>query len=217
MKNRRSTGLTRLIAVCMVFAVQVSSSTFVLAAAGTKPVSAEIIVSGSNNSETPSVLLNGERAVSGRTFHTSGLVVTSEVGSAIINLGKLGRISLSPGSTLALSFTENNISGELSAGQMRVFNNEGVAVNIRTPDNVVTNDAAQGNLTVDVRSGTTQAVAESGSAYLDNGLTPAQQKDDDDDDDDMPGWVPFVVMGAIIGGVVFLTRGSEENVTSPVR
>ena len=218
MKKRGSTGIIQLTAVCLVFAVLVSSSTFVLAAPGAKVLSAEIIVSGSNNIEKPSVLLNGEPAISGRTFQSSASIVTSENGSAIINLGKLGRVNLAPGSTLHLSFAENNISGELTAGQIKVLNSEGVSVNIRTPDNVVTNDAAQsGNLTIDVRSGLTEALAESGAAYL-NGK-PAQQKDDDDDDNKKAGAVLLFTFIGVVATAVVLTMvlGDEENVTSPVR
>jgi len=219
MKNYMSTGITRLTAVTLVFAVLLSSSMFVLAAPGTRPMSAEIIVSGSNNNiERPLVLLNGEQALSGRTFQSSGVISTSELGSAVINLGKLGRITMFPGSTLNLSFAENSISGDLSAGQIKVLNSEGVAVNIRTTDNAVTNDAAQSNMfTIDVRSGTTQTFAENGSVFMKNG--PVQKQDDDDDDDDggIPIWLPYVIIGGLVAATIVLTQGDDNNVTSPVR
>jgi len=218
MKNHVSTGLMRLSAVCLVFAVLLSSSTLVLAVPGAKAMSAEIIVSGANDSANPSVLLNGERATSGRTFLSSAVIVTSETGSAVVNMGKLGRLTLLPGSTLNLSFGENNISGELSAGQVKVFNNEGVTVNIRTADNSVTNDAAQsGNFTVDVRSGKTQAVAETGSLYL-NGV-PVQDDDDDDDDDKMGIWIPILVFAAVVGtaAAFTLTNGDDDTSISTTR
>jgi hypothetical protein len=134
MKNYTSTGLIRLTAVCLVFAVILSSSMFVLAAPGTKSLSAELIVSGANDNGVPAVTLNGEEATTGRTFQTSGIVSTAAHGSAVINLGKLGRINLDPGSTLSLTLSENNISGTLSAGHYRVLNAEGVSVNITTPE-----------------------------------------------------------------------------------
>jgi hypothetical protein len=216
MKNHVSSGLMKLSAICLVFAVLLSSSTLVLA--GVKAMSAEIIVSGVNDSVNPSVLLNGERAFSGRTFLSSAVIVTSETGSAVVNLGKLGRLTVLPGSTLNLSFTENSISGGLSSGEVKVFNNEGVTVNIRTADNVVTNDASRSDsITVDVTSGTTKAMAENGAAYV-NGV-PAQTKDDDDDDDKMGIWIPILVFAGIVGtaAAFTLTNGDDDTSLSPTR
>jgi hypothetical protein len=224
MKNHVSTGLMKLSAFCLVFAVLLSSSTLVLAAPGAKAMSAEIIVSGGNdNSENPSVLLNGERVFSGRTFLSSAVIVTSETGSAVVNMGKLGRLTLLPGSTLSLNITENSISGDLSAGQVKVFNNEGVAVNIHTADNTVTNDAAQsGSFSVDVRSGSTQAVADSGSAYLDaNGVKTAAQTSDDDKNKKkkMGLWIPILIFAGIVGtaAAFTLTNGDNDTAISTTR
>jgi len=216
MKNHVSTGLMKLSAVCLVFAVLLSSSTLVLAAPGTKAMSAEIIVSGGNDtSGNPSVLLNGERVFSGRTFLSSAVIVTSESGSAVVNMGKLGRLSLLPGSTLSLSFGENNISGVLSAGQVKVFNNEGVSVNIRTPDNAVTNDGAQtGSFTVDVRSGSTEAAVESGSAYLDGGKTPVQNDDDKNKKKKVGLWIPILIFAAVVGTAAAFTLTNSDDDTS---
>ncbi len=218
MKNHVSSGLMKLSAICLVFAVLLSSSTLVLAVPGAKAMSAEIIVSGGNDSENPAVLLNGERASSGRTFLSSAVITTSATGSAVVNLGKLGRLTVLPGSTLNLSFTENSISGELSAGQVKVFNNEGVTVNIKTADKLVTNDATKSDsISVDVRSGSTQAVAENGAAFI-NGV-PVQDKDDDDDDHKMGIWIPILVFAGIVGtaAAFTLTNGDDETSISPTR
>lgn len=222
MKNHTSTGLSQLTAVCLAFAVFFSSSMFVLAAPGVKTLSAEIIVSGPNGVENPAVLLNGEQAFSGRTFQTSGVVTTSGQGSAVINLGKLGRINLLPGSVLSLSLADNNISGELSAGQMKVLNAEGVAVNIKTPDNNVTNEAAQaGNMTIDVRTGVTEAFAKNGAAYLNNGVKAQTDPNKDDDDDDRDFFFLVLIFAGVVGttAVLLATRDSGDglSVVSPVR
>ncbi|HEX9959885.1 MAG TPA: hypothetical protein VGB00_03075 [Pyrinomonadaceae bacterium] len=171
----------------------------------------EIIVSGSG--ENSAVTLNGERAYSGRTFFSSGVIATPETGSAVVNLGKLGRINVAPNSLLSLSFTPNSISGKLSSGQIKVFSSEGVSVNIETSDNVVTNDANQsGVFTVNVQSGATQAVAESGSITLKNGVPPTPQQTPTDDDDDNSILVPVLVFAGIVGAAAIytFTRESEE-------
>jgi hypothetical protein len=135
-KNNRAAGLKNVIAFCLMVTVFVSTSMIALAKPGTS-LAGEIIVSGHNiNGVEPSVMLNGERAFSGRTFFNAGEITTSENATATIKLGKLGYLNLAPNSVLSLDFTENSISGRLTAGDVKVFNSEGVAVNI---ENALTN------------------------------------------------------------------------------
>jgi hypothetical protein len=204
MKNHVSTGLMKLSAVCLVFAVLLSSSTLVLAAPGTRAMSAEIIVSGSDNSENPSVTLNGERVTSGRTFLSSAVIVTSETGSAVVNIGKAGRLTLLPGSTLSLNFTENSITGNLTSGQVSVFNSEGTTVNITTPDNMVTNDGTTvGSMTVNASSG-------------------KLPQDDDNNKKKRRGagiWLPVLIFAGVVGAAAAftLTNGDDDTQISTTR
>jgi hypothetical protein len=139
-KNNRAAGLRNVLAFCLLVTVFVSTSMIALANPGTS-LAGEIIVSGHNiNGVEPSVMLNGERAFSGRTFFNAGEITTSENATATIKLGKLGYLNLAPNSVLSLSFNENNISGRLTAGDVQVFNNEGVAINI---ENALTNLAVK--------------------------------------------------------------------------
>ncbi len=87
-----------------------------------------------NNSES-SVQLDGENALSGRTVFSGSVITTSENATATVRLGKFGYLNLSPNSVLHLSFDENSISGTLSAGEVEVFNNENVKVNIEKTGN----------------------------------------------------------------------------------
>jgi hypothetical protein len=210
--------LRHIVSVWLMLAVFISSSMFVFAAPENKALAGEITFSGV--SDKSAVLLNGERAYSGRTFFSSGVIATPETNSALVNLGKLGRINIAPNSQLSLSFAENTISGKLSAGQITVFSNEGVAVNIETSDNVVNNNAAQSSVfTVNVRTGVTQANAETGSITMKNGQP--QKKDDDDDDDDNSILVPVLIYSGIVGAalVYTFTRDGDDLqfITSPVR
>lgn len=126
MKNNKAVKLhSRVAAFCLVLAIFVTSTMFVFAAGN---IAGEIIVAG--HGDSASVMLNGEKVLSGRTFFSSGVIATSE-NSAIINLGKLGRVSMSPNSTLSLNFTDNSISGEVLGGTVNVLNNEGVTVDVK--------------------------------------------------------------------------------------
>lgn len=224
MKKNKTIGHRNIIAFCLTLAVFVSSSMVALAAPEKKSLMGELIVSGpGSNGEQVFATLNGERAFSGRTFFSSGTISTPDETTTTVKLGKLGFINLSPNSDLSLSFTENSISGTLSAGQINVFNSEGVDVNIKTPDAALTNENGQsGNFTVDVRSGLTKAAADSGKVYLNNGktVTPVQtgQKDDDANDGNS-ALGPIIVFSAIVAVAVIyvLRRNNDDNVVSPLR
>lgn len=199
----------------LIWAVFVSSSTVALATPGGK-LAGEIIVSG--KTDTNAVTLNGERALSGKTFFSAGVISTSEAGSATVNLGKLGSINLSPNSVLSLSFTENNISGNLSAGQIKVFAREGVAVNIQTVDGLVNSAADQTNVyTIDVQSGSTQTLAEQGSVFLNDGQTNVPQPQSSNKN---RFWIPVLIASAIAATVVIVvlaSRDDDDEVVSPTR
>lgn len=146
MKNNNTAAWIRNIAAfCLMVTVFVSTSMIALAKPGNS-LAGEIIVSGQNtNGVEPAVMLNGERISSGRTFFESGLISTSETASATIKLGKLGYINLAPNSSLSITLSENNISGTLLNGDVKVFNNEGVTVNIENAGNSSSNKAQSGN------------------------------------------------------------------------
>ncbi|MCA1622453.1 MAG: hypothetical protein LC778_01400 [Acidobacteria bacterium] len=235
MKNNNTVWLRNIVAFCLTLAVFITSSMVTLAAPEKKSLMGELTVSGHDvNGEDAFVILNGERALSGRTFFSDSTVSTSENTTTTVKLGKLGFINLSPNSTLSLSFTENNISGNLSAGQIKVFNNEGVDVNIQTADGSVASDKAEtGIFTVDVQSGMTMASADSGLISLNNGKTivPVQtgqtgqtgqttQQTTDDDDDGNSATGPLIIFGVIVGAAVVLVlrnNNDDDVVVSPRR
>lgn len=159
-------------------------------------------------------MLNGENAISGRTFFSSATISTPESSSAIINLGKLGRVSMSPNSNLVLNLTETSISGDLSLGQVHVFNSEGVSVNIKTRDDVITNGANKaGDLTVDVTSGNASVTNEVGDVYV-NGEPAAAAKMTKR----KKGWIIFGVIAAgLATGIVIYYATRDDDVVSPSR
>lgn len=128
--NNMAALIRNIAAFCLMVTVFVSTSMVALAKPGSS-LAGEIIVSGHNTTGVePAVMLNGERIFSGRTFFESGVISTSETASATIKLGKLGHVTLAPNSSISLRFSENDISGTLVSGDAKVFNNQGVNVNI---------------------------------------------------------------------------------------
>lgn len=128
--------LRNITAACLAMMIFTTSSMIVLAGTENKSLMGEITVSGQNtNGNAPFVLLNGESAFTGRTFFSNGTITTSEDVTSTVKLGKLGYVSLSPNTTLTLSFDEKTISGTLVAGEAKVFNAEGVDVKILNLNN----------------------------------------------------------------------------------
>ncbi len=223
-ENSKTVYFRNIIACCLMFAVFAASSMVALASPETKSAAGELIVSGNNANGAPYAMLNGERAFSGRTFFSSGTVATTEDNNATVKLGKLGSVNLAPNSILSLSFGDNKISGNLIAGQVKVFSSEGVEVKIQTPDQIVAGDASQNNVfTVDVLAGTTNTSAEVGSVHTNNGnaIVPAQTTSDDGN-----SYVgPLIVFGAIVAVAAILVirhnnndnTGSGFAVISPTR
>jgi hypothetical protein len=102
----------------------------------------QLIVSGS-------VTVNDKRAITGTTiFNDSRIGVACAKGSsAIVNLGRLGRVELSPGAKMVLRFSDGMVSGDLMQGKAVVSTPAGVKVAINTPDGVSSSDGKEAAVT----------------------------------------------------------------------
>ncbi|MGI8639006.1 MAG: hypothetical protein ACR2MG_03540 [Pyrinomonadaceae bacterium] len=100
---------------------------------------------------TGQVTVNGQPAVSNSTITSGSSIVTGANSTAIINLGKNGRVELLPDTNFNLKFNSNSIIGMLTAGKVRISNTAGVATSVNTRNATVIADAGQSNVfSVDV-------------------------------------------------------------------
>ena len=205
-RNFYAVLLRNITAACLALVVLTTSSMIALAGTDKKSLMGEITVSGQmTNGSAASVLLNGESAFTGRTFFSSGTIATPANVNSTVSLGKLGSISLSPNTTLSLSFTDSTISGTLSAGEIRISNAEGVAVKIQTNAGVVTNES---NLA---------------KTYTVKADSAARQDDADADGNSPVG--PIIVFGGIVAAAVIFVllhnrdkdNGAGDVSISPIR
>jgi hypothetical protein len=127
---RKFTTLTTLAAVWCVYSM--------VAYAIPKDLAGEITVTGQ-------VSVNGQAAVSSSTILSGSTIVTGSDSSAVISLGKTGRIEVLANSSLTLSFTDNSIIGTLSEGKYRISSAAGVAATMATKAATVMADAGQAN------------------------------------------------------------------------
>jgi hypothetical protein len=148
------------IAVSLAVAVLSVYSMVVLASPGQQRPSGELSVSGQ-------VTLNGQTAISGATIFSDSVVTTGANSSAVVSLGKLGRVEVLANSSVKIAFTDSSLNGQLDAGRLRVNSIAGTATTITTKDGVVVADNAQTNIfTVDVECGNTVVATQTGVAAL---------------------------------------------------
>jgi hypothetical protein len=148
------------IAFCLAIAVLSVYSMVALAAPGQQGPAGELSVSGK-------VTVNGQNAISGATVFSDSTIVTSQNSSAVVSLGKLGRVELLPGTSLKISFSENSISGVLDSGRLQVSVPQGIATSFTTKDAMVVSDTAQANVfTIDLECGNTITATQTGKTEL---------------------------------------------------
>jgi hypothetical protein len=109
-----------------------------VALAAPKDITGDITVTGQ-------VTVNGQAVVSNSTIVSGSSVVTGDNSTAVISLGKTGRIEVLANSNITLKFNDTGITGILSEGKARVSNAAGVATTITTKDATVIADAGQAN------------------------------------------------------------------------
>jgi hypothetical protein len=191
-------------------------------------------------SVTGQVTVNGQKVISGGTLFTDSTIVTAEQSSAVVSLGKLGRVEVAPNSSLRLSFVESNISASLETGNAHFSTLAGTTVNLTTKDGSVVVDGSQAtSFTANSSQGRTSVATQSGVAEFRSGGsvkqiaagesatagTPNPQADDDDDG--LSGGALAVLLlaaGGAIAAVLYATMhnndlnfGGAVTVVSPTK
>jgi hypothetical protein len=152
--SRKSIAFSVAVAVLSVY------SMVALATPGQKGPSGELSVSGQ-------VTVNGQAAISGATIFTDSVVATGANSSAVVSLGKLGRLELFPNSSVKVSFSEANISASLEAGRIQVSTLAGVSAIVTAKDGAAVADARQAStFMVDIECGNMIVASQGGLVEL---------------------------------------------------
>src|SRR5262249_13141199 len=155
------------------------------------------------------VTVNGNKAITGTTVFTgSNIAVDCANGnSAFVNLGRLGRIELVPGTRLTLRFSDGMISGDLQDGKAVISTPPGVKVNVNTPDGVVSTDCAQSCVTPVAVQGFVQCVPVAAPAPARVPIPPSG----------LNRWaIVGILAGAGAGGAAAAATAGEEGKVIPV-
>jgi ferric-dicitrate binding protein FerR (iron transport regulator) len=159
------TSIRSLVTLSLVLAIFWTYSTPGLA---TQQTTASIAVVGD-------VTVNGTRTASGTTIFSDSTITTAKGSSAVVSLGKLGRVEVLPQSTVKLTFDDSGVTCMLGAGRVRVSTSSGFNGSVNTKDGAASADNAQGNsFTVDVQCGNTIVSTQSGRVELRAGSTVKQ-------------------------------------------
>ncbi|HKR02799.1 MAG TPA: hypothetical protein VJT09_19125 [Pyrinomonadaceae bacterium] len=159
------------IAFCLAVAVLSVYSMVVLATPGQMGqtgMSGELSVSGQ-------VTVNGQSAISGATVFSDSTIETAKGSSAVVSLGKLGRVELLPGTVLKLSFTDSGLTAMLDSGRVRLSTPAGVSAVVNTKDGSVVADNSQADaFMVDTECGNTIVATQVGKVELRAGSSVKQ-------------------------------------------
>ena len=162
-------GALTIVAVAIPQTVQISGKITLKQADGT-----EVPATGAVGA-APVVTVNGTNAISGATVFSDSTVTTAKGSSAVVSLGKLGRVEVYPDTTMKLTFTDSTITVMLEAGRVRVSSSSGVTATVSTSDGqVVTTGDGMNEFTVDVSCGDTWVSVKKGSVELRAGSTVKQ-------------------------------------------
>jgi ferric-dicitrate binding protein FerR (iron transport regulator) len=122
-----------------------------------------------------SVMVNGQPAVANSNIASDSTVTTAARSSAVVSLGKLGRVEVTPNTSLKLSYSDTGTTAMLDQGRIRVSSSSGVSATVKTHDaEIVTIPKRANEFTVDVTCGDTLVAVQKGSVELRAGNTVKQ-------------------------------------------
>ncbi len=151
------------IALCVAVAVLSVYTMVAFATSGQKAAGGELSASGQ-------VTVNGQAAISGATVFSGAVIATAPNSSAVVSLGKLGRVELMPNTSTRLSFGDTNIAASLDAGRLRVSTAAGVSAIVTTKDGAAIADPSDAaSFMVDVECGNTIVASQGGKVTLRTG------------------------------------------------
>lgn len=163
--SRKSIAFCLAVAVLSVYSMVVLATPGQLGQTGT---SGELSVSGQ-------VTVNGQSAISGATVFSDSTIETSANSSAVVSLGKLGRVELLPSTVMKVSFNESGITASLESGRTRVTVPSGISASVSTKDATVVADNTQADsFTIDTECGNTVVATQVGKVELRGGNKTTQ-------------------------------------------
>ena len=167
------TGLTRMPVLMVVLFLLTASS---LLAMGSNSYQATKKNEGKLLQIVGTVSVNGTTAISGAVIGSDSGITTGARSSAVVSLGKLGRVEVLPESNVKLIFADDSVSvGMLDQGRVRISSSSNIAAKATTRDGEVVSTGNQRNeFIVDTSCGNTFVSVKKGTVELRAGSTVKQ-------------------------------------------
>ncbi len=122
------------------------------------------------------VTVNGATAISGAIVNSDSSITTAARSSAVVSLGKLGRVEVLPSTTMKLTFADPNVAvAMLDQGRVRISSSSNVTASTTTNDGEIKTVGNQRNeYIVDTSCGNTFVSVKKGTVELRAGSTVKQ-------------------------------------------
>lgn len=117
------------------------------------------------------VTVNGAAAVSGAAFSSESSITTAARSSAVVSLGKLGRVEVFPESTMKVIFGDPNVSvAMLDQGRVRISTSSNINASANTKEgNIRTTGQQRNEFIVDTTCGNTFVSVKRGTVDIRTG------------------------------------------------
>lgn len=126
-------------------------------------------------SVTGQVTVNGQPAVSNSTITSGASITTAKGSSAVVSLGKLGRVEIQEDTSMNLRFSDTGIIAMLDTGKVRVSASAGVASTVTTKSATFMGDVSQAdNYLVEAECSHSHIDTASGSVTMREGTSDKQ-------------------------------------------
>ncbi|HJQ33084.1 MAG TPA: hypothetical protein VJ866_12930 [Pyrinomonadaceae bacterium] len=113
------------------------------------------------------VLVDGSPAASGQTVFSGSAINALEKSRSLVNLGPLGRLELSPRTSVSLDFGGAGTACALEGGRVRVYAPAGLAASVKTSEAAVSSAAGSSAVfSVESIEGVTSVAVQSGQAEV---------------------------------------------------
>jgi FecR protein len=114
-----------------------------------------------------SVTVDGRPATVNSDVASGSTIVTGQNSSAVVSLGKLGRVEMTENTTMKLSYDETGLTAMLDAGRVRVSSSSATAPTVKTDDaEIIAGKKSANGFTVDVTCGDTLVIVQKGAVEL---------------------------------------------------
>jgi ferric-dicitrate binding protein FerR (iron transport regulator) len=121
------------------------------------------------------VMVDGQAASLNSGISSGSTVTTAKGSSAVVSLGKLGRVEVMPSTTMKLDYGDTGTTAMLSQGRMRLSTSSGTTATVKTGDaEIISNQTQANKFTVDVTCGDTLVSVQKGRVELRAGGTVKQ-------------------------------------------